>query len=87
MSTNEVLYAPNPSGQRGIWAHSQNVETDLLKRFVVQVHRPGGFGWTAMLSFDLREDALIEVLDGYFTGRYGKGATIRVWDDRKNEVA
>jgi hypothetical protein len=62
LTIDQELHGINPSGQVGIWAHSQNVETDILKRYVFRVLKPTGWLW--MSSFHTVEEGIAKVDSG-----------------------
>lgn len=84
MALSELLHQINPSGQKGVWAHSQNVEADLLKRYVVDVKRTG---WLAMGSFDSVAGAQAYAASGAIQAQYpGQDLTLRIMDDRMQQL-
>lgn len=85
-ATIEKLHQINPSGQVGIWAHSQNVEDDLLKQYVVQVEVVKNKGWLAMKSFNSFFDAADYMDSEELTNLFPVGSVIRIWDDRNNSM-
>lgn len=81
-ATIEKTHQINPTGQTGIWKHSQNVEDDLLKRFVVQVRT---LGWLSMKSFHSEAEAIRYYFSGAIDKLYKNPVTLRIWDDKANE--
>jgi hypothetical protein len=53
-----TLYEPTVSG---LWGHSHDAESDLMKRFMVEKKTPSG--WLAMASFNEVTDAELAALD------------------------
>lgn len=43
-NVNDDYLVPSPT-QQGLWSHSHNPETDLLKRFVIAKQTPSGKLW------------------------------------------
>ena len=78
-ATMEKTHQINPSGQVGVWKHSQNVEDDLLKRFVVQVRT---LGWLSMKSFHTEAEAIRYYFSGTIDKLYNYPVTLRIWDEK-----
>lgn len=76
-------HMPHPA-QPGLWAHSHDPETDLMKRYVVEVKSPSG--WVGVKSFDDTDSLAAWLWSGHESPTVLELSVYRLFDQKLGRV-